>query len=98
MVPFPLRNWIAWVHSSKLSAWAGVLFAVTIVFPWCVFAWLTLADRAAKTERVEHNLEALATAYADHAATLMRLNAVTGSGPSQSTPEMEKELAAFGNA
>ena len=86
------------MRSSKLSAWAGVLFAVTIVFPWCVFAWLTLADRATETASIERHLQALATAYTEHAATLARLDASAGPGASQSADQTYKELASFGKA
>jgi signal transduction histidine kinase len=94
MVPFCLRNWIASVRSLKLSAWVGALFAAALVLPWGAFAWLTLTERTEQTHRVEQNLAPLASAYGEHAATLIRLSG----NASQDADQFEKELAAFRSA
>src|SRR6266436_4217555 len=102
MAVFDVRNWLAGARRSKLSTRVTVLFVGAFILPWCVYAWLTVTDRADQVKRTEHNLAPLAAAYAEHAATLMRLGiavpidgTASKSGFSNSTERGEAELAAF---
>jgi signal transduction histidine kinase len=89
MAPFDLRTWLASVWRSKLSTRVTVLFAVAIIVPWCVYAWLTVSERTAHVERTERTLSTLAAAYGQHAATVMQLHA---------QDEADDELMAFREA
>ncbi len=74
MPAFDAGNWFLRMRESKLSTRAILLFSAALVLPWCAYAWLTSSDRSEQLARTEHNLAALASAYGEHAATLMRLN------------------------
>src|SRR5262245_51277872 len=84
-----MREWLARVRKSKLSTRVAVLFGGAFVLPWCAYAWLTAVERADQVERTERYLAALASAYAQHAATLQP----DAGAPSNS--RLEEELAAF---
>jgi signal transduction histidine kinase len=47
----------------KLSTCVAVLFAVTIIVPWCVYAWLALQTRSEQIVKAEQSLAALAAAH-----------------------------------
>src|SRR5215831_1763080 len=63
--------WFERVRASKLSTRAIYLFSLAFVLPWCVDAWLTSSDRSVEVSRIERNLARLASAYDEHAATLV---------------------------
>jgi len=65
-------SWFARVRDSKLSTRAAYLFAGAFLVPWCAYAYLTTSERAEAVARTERTLAALASAYGEHAATLMR--------------------------
>jgi len=73
-------NWFARVRESKLSTRAMVLFSAALVLPWFGYAWLTTSERSREVEHTERNLAALASAYAEHAATLERLGVIAPPG------------------
>jgi signal transduction histidine kinase len=105
MAVFDVRNWLAGAHRSKLSTRVAVLFAGALILPWCVYAWLTVTERAEQVQRTQHNLAPLAAAYAEHATALMRLGIAvpidegsSKSGFPDSTERGEEELTAFRTA
>jgi len=98
-----LRNGLARARASKLSTRVTVLFVGAFILPWCAYGWLTATERAEQIVRAEHNLAALATAYGEHATTLMRLGIAVpmdngASGPAASTERGRAEMAAFRGA
>jgi signal transduction histidine kinase len=83
----------------------SLLFVCAFILPWCVFTWLTVTERAQQVKRTEQNLAALAAAYEEHAAALMRLGiavpidgTTSKSDFSNSTERGEAELTAFRTA
>jgi signal transduction histidine kinase len=98
MAVFDVRNWLAGARKSKLSTRVTVLFVGAFILPWCVYAWLTVTERAEQVKRTEHNLAPLAAAYGEHATTLMRLGIVVpidGAVSSNFTERGGAELTAF---
>jgi signal transduction histidine kinase len=104
-----LRNGLARARKSKLSTRVAVLFAGAFILPWGAYGWLTITERAEQIDRAEHNLAALATAYGEHATTLMRLGiavpidrADSGFPAAQNLPESaargKQEVTAFRGA
>src|SRR5512132_1010082 len=97
-----IRNWFARVLRSKLSTCVIVLFAAALILPWGAYASLTISERSEQIERTKHSLAALATAYGEHATTLMRLGIViptdepiSKSPVPDSEAQGEKEIVAF---
>jgi signal transduction histidine kinase len=86
---FGMRKWLARVRESKLSTRVAILFVAAFIVPWCAYAWLTATERAAQVENTERYLAALASAYAQHATTLMR------HAPAIGMQQLEDELALF---
>ena len=98
MAVFDVRIWLARVRKSKLSTRVTALFVAAFILPWVVYAWLTVTERAGQMQRTEHNLAALAAAYAEHAAALMRLGVavpIDGTVSNNSTERGEAEMTAF---
>jgi len=98
MAVFDVRIWLARVRKSKLSTRVTALFVAAFILPWGVYAWLTVTERAGQMQRTEHNLAALAAAYAEHAAALMRLGVavpIDGTVSNNSTERGEAEMTAF---
>jgi signal transduction histidine kinase len=101
MAVFDVRNWLAGAHRSKLSTRVSVLFVGAFILPWAIYAWLTVNERAEQVQRTEQNLSALAAAYGEHAAALMRLGIavpIDGTVSNNSTERGEGELTAFRTA
>src|SRR6476660_6381967 len=105
MAVFDVRNSLARARRSKLSTRVSLLFVCAFILPWCVFTWLTVTERAQQVKRTEQNLAALAAAYEEHAAALMRLGiavpidgTASKSDSSNSTERGEAELTAFRTA
>src|SRR5713226_1399186 len=98
MAVFDVRNRLARVRKSKLSTRVTALFDAAFILPWGVYAWLTVTGRAEQMQRTEHNLAALAAAYGEHAAALMRLGVavqIDGDVYNNSTERGEAEMTAF---
>ena len=97
-----LPNWLAKTRKAKLSTWAIGIFAVTLVLPWCAFAWLTLADRANEIVKNERSLAALAAAYGEHAAAILRRGMAVpmenGAADSAAAREGADEMTTFERA
>jgi len=49
----------------KLSVWVGGLFGIALILPWCVYAWLTLNERADLLSRAADSLTALTATYGE---------------------------------
>src|SRR5882672_1529 len=98
MAVFDMRNWLAGARKSKLSTRVTALFVGAFILPWCVYAWLTVTDRAEQVKRTEHNLGPLAASYGEHAAALMRLGIavpIDGDFSNNSTERGAAEMTAF---
>src|SRR4029077_20659981 len=98
MAVFDMRSWLARARKSKLSTRVTVLFIGAFILPWVVYAWLTVTGRAEQMQRTEHNLAALAAAYGEHAAALMRLGIavpIDEAASNSSTERGEAEMTAF---
>jgi signal transduction histidine kinase len=101
MAVFDVRNSLARARRSKLSTRVSLLFVCAFILPWCVFTWLTVTERAEQVQRTEQNLAALAAAYGEHAAALMRLGIavpIDGTIPKSSMERGQAELTAFRTA
>ena len=70
------------------------MLAFAFVVLWGSFVWLTVTEREEFVERAEANLFALASAYGEHAATLLRHEP----GNDLESPSLQKELADFRSA
>jgi signal transduction histidine kinase len=98
MAVFDMRSWLARARKSKLSTRVTVLFIGAFILPWGIYAWLTVTGRAEQMQRTEHNLAALAAAYGEHAAALMRLGIavpIDEAASNSSTERGEAEMTAF---
>src|SRR5258708_20031388 len=101
MAVFDVRSWLARARRSKLSTRVTVLFIGAFFLPWGVYAWLTVTGRAEQMLGTEHNLAALAAAYGEHAAALMRLGVavpIDGDFSNNSTERGAAEMTAFRSA
>ena len=88
-----LRSWLTKARKAKLSTYVIALFAVALFLPWFVFASLKTAERAEQIRGTEQDLVALATAYGEHAASLVRAGITVPMGIAQSDPAPEGEAA-----
>src|SRR5436189_2022566 len=52
----------------KLSAWVRGLFVIAFILPWCVYAWLTLNERADVLRRADDSFAALTATYGEAGA------------------------------
>ena len=96
-----VRTWLAKARTSKLSTRVTVLFAASLILPWCAYAWITNTERVEQIDRAQHNLAALSAAYAEHASALMHLGiSVPTDDASLATSAVRgtQELSAFRNA
>ena len=90
-----MRGWLARVRKSKLSTRVAVLFGAAFVLPWCAYAWITITERAAQVDNTQRYLAALASAYAQHATTVMRYSDRPRAGGPVAAAPVEDDLAAF---
>src|SRR4051812_19675265 len=100
-----LRAWTQIARKTRLSGFVTVLFSAALILPWFAFAWLAQTERAEQLQKADGNLAALAAAYGEHAAALIRLGVavpVDGAPPARNIPESlkrgEEEMAAFRRA
>jgi signal transduction histidine kinase len=105
MAALIMRNCLAKARRSKLSTGVGVLFVGALIIPWCAYAWLAATERAEQVKKTEQYLTSLATGYAEHATTLMRLGitvptdeAVANPGVARAKSQGEEEIDAFRSA
>ncbi len=98
-----VRAWFVKARKTKVSTRVTIVFVATLTLPWFAYAWLTAAERSAQVTETEHDLAALAAAYSEHAAMLMRLGVTvpaneTTFNPPNGTARGEEELTAFRSA
>src|SRR4051812_34010786 len=67
-ITLTLGKFSAAARKVKLSAWVRGLFVVAFILPWCVYAWLTLNERADLLRRADDSFTALTAAYGEAAA------------------------------
>jgi signal transduction histidine kinase len=71
-----IQSLTAQIRTVKLSTAVMALFAAALVIPWFLYAWVMTIERAQTLADRERELGALASAYAEHAASLIRLGLV----------------------
>ena len=98
MAALDIRIWLARALRSKLSTRVTVLFVAAFIVPWCAYAWLMTTERAAQVERTEQSLAALAAAYGQHVATLLKTAPSDDTSWNGFPASVENEASAFRDA
>jgi len=87
LMPARLRN-------MTLSSRVIAVLAFALILLWSSFIWLTVTERAERVERAELTLIGLASAYGEHAATVMRYER----NHELEAKRLQDELIAFSSA
>ena len=66
--------WLEFGRFSRLSATVPAVGLAALLGLWAIFGWLALSERAAAERDLQGYLADIASAYSEHAATLMRMD------------------------